>query len=352
MKPIKSYVSLNEDECDDVIRLDNNESNLDIDREKILTIKGALNKVPFNKYPDNKNIKIRSLYSEYVEGITEKNVLAGNGSDEMLGLVIGALIEKGKKVLMFSKEFAMYEYYTSIHGGEVIKYETEKDGVVDVDKFIELGKKENIDFIIFSNPNNPTGNVLDNSEIEKILQSFSDKYVLVDEAYYEFYGKSIVSDIDLYENLLVTRTLSKAWGLASIRIGFLISSEKNIEKFSAFKVPYTISTFSKNVAEVLLQDKRRVVERCKNIVQEREKLYTQLKEIEKEAAIEVEFYESKGNFIFGRTPYKEALLTGLKMHKIAIRNFQDDTFRITVGSSFENNRLIDCLKDIFTYGGE
>ena len=146
--------------------------------------------------------------------------------------------------------------------------------------------------------------------------------------------------------------LSKAWGLASIRIGFLISSEKNIEKFSAFKVPYTISTFSKNVAEVLLQDKRRVVERCKNIVQEREKLYTQLKEIEKEAAIEVELYESKGNFIFGRTPYKEALLTGLKMHKIAIRNFQDDTFRITVGSSFENNRLIDCLKDIFTYGGE
>ncbi|MBE6047374.1 MAG: histidinol-phosphate aminotransferase family protein [Clostridium sp.] len=352
MKSIKSYVSFNEGECENVIQLDNNESNLNIDIEKMLEIKGALNKVPLNKYPDNKNLKLRELYSKYVDGITEKNVLVGNGSDEMIGLVIGVLISSGKKVLMFSKEFSMYEYYTSIYGGEVIKYETEKDGTVDVDKFIELGKKENVDFVIFSNPNNPTGKVLENNEIEKILNEFKDKYVLVDEAYYEFYGRSIVKNIHLYDNLLVTRTLSKAWGLAAIRVGFLISSESNIEKFQTFKVPYTINSLSKSVAEVILQDVKKVKEKSNNVIEEREKLYKVLKHIEEVAAMEIEFYESKGNFIFGRTPYKKALLTGLKMHKIAIRNFNDDTFRITVGSRFENNRLVDCIKDIFTYGGE
>lgn len=352
MKSIKSYSSLNDDEDENIITLDSNEIWLDIDREKVIMMKGALNKVPFNKYPDNENLKLRSLYADYVEGINEKNVLVGNGSDEMIGLVISSLIEPGKKVLMFSKEFSMYEYYTSVQGGEVIKYESEKDGKVDVDKFIELGKKEDVDFIIFSNPNNPTGKILTNEEIEKILNEFKDKYILVDEAYYEFYGESVVRYIDKYKNLLVTRTLSKAWGLAALRIGFLISAEENIEKFKTLKVPYTISSLSKKIAEVILEDKNKVKERSKNIIAEREKLYKALKYIEQEAAMEVEFYASQGNFIFGRTPYKEALLTGLKMHKIAIRDFEDDTFRITVGSNFENKRLVETLKEVFMYGGE
>lgn len=352
MKSVKSYFSLNDNDFESTIKLDSNESYLDIDREKVIMLKSSLNKVPFNRYPDNENLKIRSLYADYVGNIDENNVLAGNGSDEMINLVIGALISTGKKVLTFSKEFSMYEYYTSIHDGEVIKYETEKDGKVDVDKFIELGKKEDVDFIIFSNPNNPTGNILTKGEIEKILLEFKDIYILVDEAYYEFYKESVINDINKYNNLLVTRTLSKAWGLAALRIGFLIASKQNIEKFKALKVPYTINELSKKLAESVLQNKEIVEERSHNIIVERTKLYDELKFIEKKAAIEVEFYQSHGNFIFGRTPYKEALLTGLKMHKIKIRNFPDDTFRITVGSNFENNRLIDTMKEIFMYGGE
>lgn len=353
MKSIKAYISLNEDDEEGIIRLDNNESNLDIDREKILMMKGALNKVSFNRYPDNENLKLRTLYADYIDDyISEKNIIAGNGSDEMISLVISGLIEKDKKVLMFSKEFSMYEYYVSIYGGEVIKYETAKDGEVDVEEFIKLGKEKNVDFIIFSNPNNPTGSVISKDDIERILKEFKETYVLVDEAYYEFYGESIIGKVNKYKNLLVTRTLSKAWGLAAIRVGFLISCEDNIKKFKTIKVPYTMSSLSVKIAEEILSDKERIYERSKDLIAERNNLYKELKYIESEAAMEIEFFSSEGNFIFGRTPYKEALLTGLKMHKIAIRNFKDDTFRITVGSSFENKRLIETIKEIFTYGGE
>lgn len=349
MKSIKSYVSLNEDECEDVIRLDNNESNLDIDREKILTIKGALNKVPFNKYPDNKNVKIRSLYSEYVEGITEKSVLAGNGSDEMIGLVIGALIEKGKKVLMFSKEFPMYEYYTSIYGGEVIKYETEKDGVVDVDKFIELGKKENVDLIVFSNPNNPTGIAVSKKEILKILKEFKDKTVIIDEAYYEFNGESVIPYIEEHNNLIVTRTLSKAWGLAALRIGFLISNKDRIKEIMDYKIPYTISGFSNKAAEIALKYPDIPVKNAKIIVEQREILFEELKAIEREAALNIEFFKSKSNYIYGKTTRKEILLKGLENKGIYIRNFEGNGFRITVGSPMQNKKLIEALKKIFVY---
>ncbi|MCR4944232.1 MAG: histidinol-phosphate transaminase [Clostridium sp.] len=351
MKSIKSYKSKSEDnEC--FIRLDSNESYIDVERDKKIMMKGILNKVPFNRYPDNESCDLRKLYADYVQGIKIDNILAGNGSDEMIGLVIGALINQGKKVLTFSKEFSMYEYYTSINGGEIVRYETEEDGKVCVDDFIDFGKKEDVDLIIFSNPNNPTGNILSNEDIEKILLAFPDTYVLVDEAYYEFYGESMIEDIGKFNNLLVTRTLSKAWGLAALRVGFLISCEKNIEKFKEVKVPYTISGISRTIAESVLKNKRIVEERSKEIICERENLYNELNFIEKEAAMEIKFYKSNANFIFGRTPYKEALFTALKRRKITIRNFKDDTFRITVGSNLENRRLIETIKEVFIYGGE
>lgn len=351
MKAIKSYIPNNDcDEC--VIRLDNNESYLDIEREKKMMMKGILNEVSFNRYPDNDNYNLRKLYAEYTQEIGLDNILAGNGSDEMISLVIGSLIGKGDKVLTFSKEFSMYKYYTSMNEGEVIEYETGEDGKVDIDEFINFGKKENVDLIIFSNPNNPTGNIIPNDEIEKILEAFSDTYVLVDEAYYEFYGQSMINSIKKFDNLLITRTLSKAWGLAALRVGFLISDKKNIDKFKSVKVPYTISGISKIIAESVIKDKIFVEERSKEIIDEREFLYNQLSFIEKEAAMEIKFYKSNGNFIFGRTPYKEALFTALKRHRIAIRNFKDDTFRITVGSKLENKRLIETIKEVFVYGGE
>ena len=308
---INSYISI---DCDsDMIKLDSNESYIGMKSDLHSIIKSTLGMVQLNRYPENSNLMIRSLYANYAgDGITEENIIAGCGSDEMLGLAIGATIGENKKLLTLSPDFTMYDYYVSLHGGNVIKYETAKDGCVDIDDFIKQGKSENIDLILFSNPNNPTGYALNCEEIEKILIAFKETCVIIDEAYYEFNGESMIKYINKYDNLLVTRTLSKAWGLASLRVGFLISNKKNIDKLNSYKVPFNISSLSQAAAEVALENVNRVKEDTKVIVQERERVYIALKEIEKEAALKIEFYNSKGNYIFGRTPYKDALFAGLK----------------------------------------
>jgi histidinol-phosphate aminotransferase len=350
MKEVNSYISL---KGDNEINLNSNESYLRIEKELLGMMKSSFGKVDFNRYPDNENIKIKELYASYSgEGITKDNIVVGNGSDEMLGLIINFVIGDNKKLLTVSPDFTMYDYYVSMQGGKVIKYQSDRDGCVDIDKFIELGKKENVDLVMFSNPNNPTGYAFSLEEVKKVIEAFEDIYVVVDEAYYEFYGESIVGEINKYKNLLVTRTLSKAWGLAALRIGFLISNEDNIKKFNEYKVPYSISSISQAVSEVALTNVNRVKEDSKKIIQEREKLYEELKKLENKATLKVEFYKSKGNYIFGRTPYKEALLKGLKINGINIRNFQDDSFRISIGSPHENSRLLQSLRAVFVYGDE
>ena len=353
MKSIKSYSSLNDDEDENIITLDSNEIYLDIDREKIIMMKGALNKVPFNKYPDNENLKLRSLYADYVEGINEKNVLVGNGSDEMIGLVISSLIEPGKKVLMFSKEFSMYEYYTSVQGGEVIKYESERDGKVDVDKFIELGKKEDVDFIIFSNPNNPTGKILTNEEIEKILNEFKDKYILVDEAYYEFYGESVVRYIDKYKNLFVIRGTSKFFSTPGIRLGYgLISNNKIKCEMNSNLDLWNINIFASMMCEVMFNDSEFIESTYSLMTKERDYLINELSKF-----ADLKIYNSQGNFIL--CEIKSKSLTAKEVReklipeRIIIRDcvsfdgLDEYFFRVCILKPEENKLLVENLKKIF-----
>ena len=127
--------------------------------------------------------------------------------------------------------------------------------------------------------------------------------------------------INRYKNLLVTRTLSKAWGLAATRVGFLIGNCEDINKINKYKVPYNVNSLSQVVAATVLKDRMRVEKNIKEVVSERENLYKSLKEIQENSALYIEFYPSKANYIYGRTEYKEALINGLKSRgKMCIRD--------------------------------
>jgi histidinol-phosphate aminotransferase len=331
-----------------VVRLDSNEIYLEMDENMHRQMKSCLTSMELHRYPTNEMNEIKELYAKY-SSVESKNIIVSNGSDEAIELVISRMIKQGKKALSLSPDFVMYDFYVSRFGGELVTYNIDKTMNFKVEEFIELGKQEKVDLIIFSNPNNPTGISIEIKDIIKILEEFKDTVVLVDEAYYEFHGESMLQYINKYKNLMVTRTLSKAWGLASLRIGFLITHENNIEELLNYKVPYTISSFSQNLAAIVLRYPQNVVKNTKLVVKQREALYENLKEIQKNAAMKIEFYPSKGNFIYGRTKHKDALIKGLENNGIVIRSLKDDTFRITVGSAMQNRKVVDAIAKIFMY---
>jgi histidinol-phosphate aminotransferase len=331
-----------------IIKLDSNEIYLEMDQNILMKMKSCLTSIDLHRYPTNEMKTIRELYANYAN-TKSKNIIVGNGSDEVLELVIGKVINKGKKALTLGPDFVMYDFFVSRFGGELKKYEISKSMNFNIDEFIKIGKQENVDLIIFSNPNNPTGIGIELEDIIQILEAFKKAVVIVDEAYYEFYGKTMIPYINEYKNLMITRTLSKAWGLASLRVGFLITHEDNINSLLNHKVPYSISSFSQNLASIVLKYPENVVKNAKQIIEQREELYENLKEVEKNAAMNIEFHPSKGNYIYGRTPHKEALIKGLEDNGIVIRNFSDDTFRITVGSPMQNRKVVDAIKKIFVY---
>ena len=330
------------------IHLDSNEIYMDMDENILMKMKSSLTSIDLHRYPTNNMEEIKNLYAKYIK-VNPNNIIVGNGSDEMIELVVSSVIREGKKALTLGPDFVMYDFYVSRFGGELKKYNISDKMKFNLEEFIIKGRNENVDLILFSNPNNPTGIGIDLKDICMVLEEFKDKTVLVDEAYYEFYGESMIPYINKYKNLFVTRTLSKAWGLAALRIGFLITNEDNIEELLKNKTPYTISSYSQNLASIVLRYPNRVIENAKKIIEQREILFKNLKELQKNGALKIEFYPSKGNFIYGRTPHKEVLMKGLANNGIRIRDFNDDTFRITVGSPMENRKVVEGIKKIFVY---
>lgn len=327
----------------DMIQLHANESCFPLSDKVKKAFIEQLNKVEFQRYPETDAYSLREAYASYLNLNTE-NVLCGNGSDEMLGLMINTNIWKDDKVLTLSLDFSMYDYFVSFNDGKMVKYPVNKDGSFDVSKFIQLGKESDVKMVLFSNPNNPTGYALKNKELIKIVEAFKDIPVIIDEAYGEFFEETMVDEIKNYDNLYVTKTLSKAFGLASARIGFLISNEENIKKLSKFKEPYTVNTLSSTLAKLQLKEKDEILKQIKVIKQLRNKLYKDLKEIDSN-----KFWVNKSdsNFIYGKTSCKDKLLKELEKNNILIRNYDGESFRITVGNKDENELVVNVFKKVF-----
>lgn len=329
------------------IRLNSNENPIGYTANEMKNILNSLDYIELNRYPNSDGDKLREAYGKVIN-IDKDNLIIGNGSDEMINLVISKYISKGEKVLTFTKDFVMYDFYTDLNEGNVVKYKIDLDKGLDIEDFIDFGKKENVELLIFSNPNNPTGYGFEIKDIKRVLEAFKDKIVLVDEAYCEFYGETMLPFIDEYKNLIITKTLSKAFGLAALRVGFLISNKENVKELEKYKTPYNVNTISQEVAIKVLEDVERFNRNLNLIIKERELLFEKLLNIQEKAnnyGIDIKFYESKANFIYGESNYKEKLVNELNDSGILIRSFNDNSFRITVGRENENKKVIEVLEN-------
>ena len=336
MKNIESYAA----RTNGAIMLNANECYKNISAEIVKELQAAIADLALNRYPDESSSELIHAYAQ-VKGISSDHLLAGNGSDEMLGLMIGYFLGKGKKLLTLSPDFSMYDYYASLHESEVVKFPCAEDGSFIAADFIEFGREHHVDMVLFSNPNNPTGHFVSNRELCKIVEAFPRIPIIIDEADGEFARESMLEYLDTYGNLYVTRTLSKAFGFAGARLGFLLSNPANIADLKPMLVPYNISSLAQKAGVIVLRHAAEYELLVEEVQLERDMLYHKLKQLQN-----VTFYPSQANYLYGRSNYKQELLEAMEKEGIVIRNYEGaDSFRITVGSPRENAIVLSVLQE-------
>lgn len=329
----------------DGIRLNANESPFPISSECLNEIHDAIANIDFHRYPDDTHEQLKEEYAKYLK-VNSDQLIMGNGSDEMIGLLIATQISKGDCVYTMEPDFSMYDYYTHLHEGVMKKYPYPLDQPFDVQALIEQGKAAKAKLVMFSNPNNPCGQCIPQSDLIKIIEAFHDCYVVIDEAYGEFSDTSMLPYLNQYDNLIILRTMSKAFGMAAIRCGCMVGTKTAVSKLLPYKVPYNINSLTQACAVVLLRHSQAMKENIRTLIAERERM---LREIQKADLSDVTIYPSKANYLYGTSSNKHAFLDALKSHNIIIRDYaQNDSFRISIGTPQENDLVLNIMKQVFS----
>ena len=320
----------------DGIILNANESAFDTPKEVIEILKKKLDTIDLKRYPDTDNLVIREAIAKSYN-IDINNVTCGVGSDQLLDCIFKSLIED-EYILACNPTFSMYKEYASYTNGKFIDIDFKEDFIYDTKAILEAIDKYNPKLIIICSPNNPTGSIMERSDLIKIIEK-TKGVVLIDEAYAEFYKSNY--DLALkYDNVIVLKTFSKAYALAGIRLGYAISSFDLIDTLNVVKPPYNLSTLSQVIASIAIENKDLYKENIEKIVKLKDELYNSLCSLGLKPNI------SYSNFIFVK--FDDCVFDYLLDKKIYIRRLKyNGTFwyRINTGTKEENEILIKTLKE-------
>lgn len=331
-----------------IIKLNTNENPYPPSPKIKAVVKNIFEKGLLRKYsnPVSQSVKeeIANLHK-----LPVSQIMVTNGSDEGLAILFRATLGPRDIAIMPYPTYSLYPVLTSLqlNGASVKTVELKNDFHFD---FLRLQKSFNdrTKLLTFAHPNAPTGLLEDKSEIIKLIKSFPG-IVLCDEAYIDFAPKnsSLIDEIKNLDNLVVSRTLSKSYGLAGLRVGYLISSSENIEQLMKIKDSYNLGMLEQEIATAALRDQKYFSGSIKKIVSSRNKLMKSLK------TLGFQVLESQTNFLFAKPPKNnlaEDLFLKLKAENIYIRYFKDefckDFIRITVGTESENKILLSKIKKI------
>lgn len=299
----------------------------------------------FNRYPDPLQWQLKQQISK-IKGVLPQNIFIGNGSDEVIDLAFRIFCEPKKdNVIICPPTYGMYKVCANINDVEAREVLLTPDFQLDVEGILSV-VDEHTKMIFICSPNNPTGNDLNRMDVELLLNNFQG-VVLIDEAYINFsMQKTFISELTEYENLVVMQTLSKAWGLAGLRLGLAFASEIILDFFNKVKPPYNINQSSQQLAIKALENIQQVNETIRNIVEQRNWVHDELKLIK---FIQI-IYSSDANFILVKVDDADKLYQYLLMNRIIIRNRSkeplcENCIRITIGTSEENQKLINALKN-------
>ncbi|WP_126246887.1 histidinol-phosphate transaminase [Chitinophaga rhizosphaerae] len=300
----------------------------------------------YHRYPDPLQWKVKYRLAD-IKGVPPQNIFLGNGSDEAIDILYRAFCRPGvDNVVLCPPTYGMYEVSANINDIEIRKASLTEDFQLDL-QAIESAIDENTRLIFICSPNNPTANAIDKEAIEMILNNF-EGIVVVDEAYINFSRhKSFIQELTEYPNLVVLQTLSKAWGLAALRMGMAFASEDIISIFNKIKPPYNINQASQELALEALGNVEQVNAWIKETVEEREKLTGELAKL----SIVEKVYPSDANFLLVKTIDAKGIYSILTNQGIIVRDRSKvelcaGCLRITIGTPEENVTLLQALQNI------
>jgi histidinol-phosphate aminotransferase len=322
------------------LRLDMNESTTGCS-PRVLAKLNSMDARTLAKYPrreDGEKLVAESL------GVAPAQLLLTNGADEAIDLLCRAYLEAGDEIVIVVPTFAMYEVFAQMEDARVVRVATGPEfsfptqGVLDA-----LNSKTRI--VVICNPNNPTGVAVARADMLKIIQAAPDAAILLDEAYFDFYGQTLIDQTGKLPNLFIARTFSKAYGLAGLRLGVMIGDQEQMSVLRRMASPFNVNAFAIECLAEALADRQFVAGYVSQIIASRDWLRRELEQLQ------FKCWPSEGNFIlcrFGED--KKGILEALQSRSISLRNRPDceGCVRITIGTQAEMERLVAELKQVLT----
>ena len=299
----------------------------------------------YNRYPDPQQNKLKARLAE-IKNVKASKIFLGNGSDEVIDLAFRIFCEpKIDKALTFTPTYGMYEVSANINSVELIKVPLNSDFQIDRNSVEPYFSDENLKLIFICSPNNPSGNLIQSDDIEFILENFNG-IVIIDEAYVDFCPEATFAEkLVQYPNLIISQTLSKAWGLAGLRLGIALMNEELLSFYNKVKAPYNISSVNQLIAIETLNKTEEFQENVETILTEKSRLIQELQMIK----LVKKIYPSDANFLLVEVENANEIYSQLIAQQIIIRNRNsvvENCVRITIGTITENKKLIEALKTL------
>ncbi|HOO89330.1 MAG TPA: histidinol-phosphate transaminase [Syntrophales bacterium] len=325
------------------IKLDANENPYPLTSGLKRMISERLETVSLNRYPEPGSPGLRADFARYY-GVDNEMILIGNGSDELIHMLLTAVSTSPSGSVMFpTPTFAMYRIGALNTGHTTIEVPLHSRLDLDIETMLSAISNNQPSLIFISYPNNPTGRCFDRDGIEKILEA-SNGLVVIDEAYANFSGKTFLPDLERWDNLVILRTLSKV-GLAALRLGILIGHPLLVHQLNKVRLPYNVNIFSQIIGSLFVEHSEEFLVMTEKIIADRTWLFQELSAIDG-----IDPYPSDANFIlFSCVMEKDDIYRALIDRGVLVKNFTSsdilkNCMRVTVGTDEENREFIEALK--------
>lgn len=333
------------DETCCAVKLDANENPYPLPDELRDKVNKALSEASMNRYPDPYARELKGLISKWL-ALPEDFLMLGNGSDELIQAILIATSWGSPAVVIPSPTFSMYKITGLAVGHSVFEVPLDDSFDIDPSAIIDVCRREKAKVIFLSTPNNPTGNRSSDEKVLEVIRK-SHALVVVDEAYGDFSGKSLIPYLNDHMNLIVLRTLSKI-GMAGLRIGIMAANPALISELDKVRLPYNINSLSQAAASVILKNMDVIEGQIDAIISERKRLYDALKEINGVTA-----YPSEVNFILFKVKdadmfHKELIDKGILIKNLNRPGRLEGCMRVTVGTPAENDAFLDALTKLLS----